>query len=111
MVVCEKCRKEFKKMLEVRWMDLPKCSSYFYKRFDSVDDLMRWVEQYDKGTVVLKVVKGNVKSMEGQNMEAQLISKKIENWYSEHIIEIATIGLFMGIVLGSIALSKYNIFI
>jgi hypothetical protein len=70
MVVCEKCRKDFKKMLEVRWMDLPKSlSGYNYKRFDSIDDLMRWVEQYDKGTVVLKVVEGNVKSMEGKKYE------------------------------------------
>lgn len=70
MVVCEKCRKEFKKMLEVRWMDLPKSlNGYNYKRFDSIDDLMRWVEQYDKGTVILKVVEGNVKSMEGKKYE------------------------------------------
>lgn len=70
MVVCEKCRKDFKKMLEVRWMDLPRSlSGYNYKRFDSIDDLMRWVEQYDKGTVVLKVVEGNVKSMEGKKYE------------------------------------------
>ncbi len=70
MVVCEKCRKDFKKMLEVRWVDLPRSlSGYNYKRFDSIDDLMRWVEQYDKGTVVLKVVEGNVKSMEGKKYE------------------------------------------
>lgn len=70
MAVCEKCRKEFKKMLEVRWMDLPRSlSGYNYKRFDSIDDLMRWVEQYDKGTVVLKVVEGNLKSMEGKKYE------------------------------------------
>jgi hypothetical protein len=70
MAVCEKCRKDFKKMLEVRWMDLPKSlSGYNYKRFDSIDDLMRWVEQYDKGTVVLKVVEGNVKSLEGKKYE------------------------------------------
>jgi hypothetical protein len=57
-------------MLEVRWMDLPRSlSGYNYKRFDSIDDLMRWVEQYDKGTVVLKVVEGNVKSMEGKKYE------------------------------------------
>jgi hypothetical protein len=71
MVVCEKCRKDFKKMLEVRWMDLPRSlSGYNYKRFDSIDDLMRWVEQYDKGTVVLKVVEGNVKSMEGKKYDS-----------------------------------------
>jgi|WetSurMetagenome_2_1015567.scaffolds.fasta_scaffold270240_4 hypothetical protein len=70
MVVCEKCRKDFKRMLEVRWMDLPRSlSGYNYKRFDSIDDLMRWVEQYDKGTVVLKVVEGNVKSLEGKKYE------------------------------------------
>jgi|GEM_PF-6587923 hypothetical protein len=70
MVVCEKCRKDFKKMIEVRWMDLPRSlSGYNYKRFDSIDDLMRWVEQYDKGTVVLKVVEGNVKSLEGKKYE------------------------------------------
>ena len=70
MVVCEKCRKDFKKMLEVRWVDLPRSlSGYNYKRFDSIDDLMRWVEQYDKGTVVLKVVEGNVKSLEGKKYE------------------------------------------
>jgi len=70
MVVCEKCRKDFKRMLEVRWVDLPRSiSGYNYKRFDSIDDLMRWVEQYDKGTVVLKVVEGNVKSMEGKKYE------------------------------------------
>jgi hypothetical protein len=71
MVVCEKCRKDFKRMLEVRWMDLPRSlSGYNYKRFDSIDDLMRWVEQYDKGTVVLKVVEGNVKSMEGKKYDS-----------------------------------------
>jgi len=70
VVVCEKCRKDFKKMLEVRWVDLPRSlSGYNYKRFDSIDDLMRWVEQYDKGTVVLKVVEGNVKSLEGKKYE------------------------------------------
>jgi len=70
MVICEKCRKDFKRMLEVRWMDLPRSlSGYNYKRFDSIDDLMRWVEEYDKGTVILKVVEGNVKSMEGKKYE------------------------------------------
>lgn len=69
MAVCEKCRKSFKRMLEVRWIDYGKSSGYFYKRFDSIDDLMRWVEQNDKGTVALKVVEGNLKSLEGKKYE------------------------------------------
>jgi hypothetical protein len=69
VVVCEKCRRDFKRMLEVRWVESLNWGNYNYKRFDSIDDLMRWVEQYDKGTVVLKVVEGNVKSLEGKKYE------------------------------------------
>lgn len=69
MVVCEKCRKDFKRMLEVRWVESLTCGAYNYKRFDSIDDLMRWVESEEKGMVILKVVEGNVKSMEGKKYE------------------------------------------
>ena len=39
VVVCEKCRKNFKRMLEVRWVESLTCGAYNYKRFDSIDDL------------------------------------------------------------------------
>jgi len=31
---------------------------------------------------------------------------RFSSWYSEHIVEIAMIGLFIGVIFGAIILSK-----
>jgi len=40
-----------------------------------------------------------------------IVIKTIGNWYFEHIVEIAMITLFIGIIFGVIALNKHIVFI
>ena len=55
-MLCEQCKKKINKVLEVRWIN-PRNWGYTWKQFESIEDLMKWVES-DKypGTVLLKVV-------------------------------------------------------
>jgi hypothetical protein len=39
------------------------------------------------------------------------VTKRIDNWYFEHIVEIAVAALVIGVIFGSIALSKHIVFI
>jgi|WetSurMetagenome_2_1015567.scaffolds.fasta_scaffold27392_8 hypothetical protein len=54
-MICEHCKKTIKKKLEVRWSNLSDYG-YYSKHFTSIEKLIEWVEENDKGTVVLKVV-------------------------------------------------------
>ena len=56
---CEKCKKEIKKEIEVRWLDFKEPFSYFHKRFNSFDDLVEWLEKTNHTDVVLKVIPVN----------------------------------------------------
>jgi hypothetical protein len=69
-MLCEKCQKKINKVLEVRWTD-PLKYGYNWKQFESMNDLIEWVEKDDKSSVRLVIVKikknGEGKTYENHN--------------------------------------------
>jgi hypothetical protein len=66
-MLCEKCQKKINKVLEVRWTD-PLKYGYNWKQFESMDDLIEWVEKNDKPSVRLVIVRIK-KNNEGKTYE------------------------------------------
>lgn len=66
-MLCEKCQKKINKVLEVRW-NVSTEYGYHWKQFESMDDLIRWVEKDNKSVVALAVVKKK-KNLEGKKYE------------------------------------------
>jgi hypothetical protein len=56
IMYCEKCGKSVKKLIKVNWLNFPKGDLHF-KKFDSFEKLIEWIETDGKDKqVILKVV-------------------------------------------------------